>query len=67
MGVAAQRVGKSGGRLEGIDKGGRAWFRERVQAAEKRVSSCLSSVLLVCDVVRSEGTRVVALATELRR
>ncbi|KAJ7915991.1 glycosyl transferase family 90-domain-containing protein [Mycena leptocephala] len=41
LAVAAQRekegVGKSGGRLEG--KGGRGWFRERVEAVEKRLAS----------------------------
>jgi hypothetical protein len=51
MGVAAQHVGKSGGRLEGINKGGRAWFRERVEAVEKRVSdSCLSAFGLRCSL-----------------
>jgi hypothetical protein len=43
--VAAQREREagSGGRLEG--KGGRGWFRERVEAVEKRVSDSLYRVL----------------------
>ncbi|KAJ7911731.1 hypothetical protein B0H13DRAFT_2271872 [Mycena leptocephala] len=49
MGVAAQRVGKSGGRLEGIDKGGRGWFRDRVQAVEKRVNTHGIAALTIRD------------------
>lgn len=44
LAVAEQRekdgMEKSGGRLEG--KGGRGWFRERVEAIEKRVSRFLA-------------------------
>ncbi|KAJ7906638.1 hypothetical protein B0H13DRAFT_2505547 [Mycena leptocephala] len=51
MAVAAQRekdgVGKSGGRLEG--KGGREWFRERVEAVEKRTITHGIAALTIRD------------------
>ncbi|KAJ7911707.1 hypothetical protein B0H13DRAFT_2480158 [Mycena leptocephala] len=50
--VAAQRVGQSGGRLEGIEKGGRGWFREMVEAVEKRLVSDNATHGIAAPVIR---------------